>query len=73
MSKWRTIGTINGDTPCEVKTSTAHIMKVQRMRPVAYEDLQESEEHGTNTDLEFSKEIYDEELSKQLRKRMKKK
>lgn len=40
MSKWRTIGTINGDTPCEVKTSTAHIMKVQRMRPVAYEDLQ---------------------------------
>ena len=40
MSKWKTIGTINGDTPCEVKTSTAHIMKVQRMRPVAYEDLQ---------------------------------
>ena len=39
MSKWRTIGTINGDTSCEVKTSTAHIMKVQRMRPVAYEDL----------------------------------
>ena len=39
MSKWRTIGTINGDTPCEVKTSTAHIMKVQRMRPVAYEYL----------------------------------
>lgn len=40
MSKWKTIGTINGDTPCDVKTSTAHIMKVQRMRPVAYEDLQ---------------------------------
>ena len=40
MSKWRTIGTINGDTPCEVRTSTAHIMQVQRMRPVAYEDLQ---------------------------------
>lgn len=40
MSKWRTIGTINGDTPCEVKTSTAHIMRVQRMQPVAYEDLQ---------------------------------
>ena len=40
MSKWKTIGTINGDTPCEVKTSTAQIMKVQRMRPVTYEELQ---------------------------------
>ena len=43
------------------------------MHTKAYEDLQESEDHGTNTELEFSKEIYDEELSKQLRKRMKKK
>lgn len=40
MNKWRIIGTINGDTPCEVKTSTAYIMRVQRMQPVAYEDLQ---------------------------------
>ena len=39
MSKWKVIGTINGDTSDEIKTSTKHIMKVQRMRPVEYENL----------------------------------
>ena len=50
-----------------------HYNAMRMMHTKAYEDLQESEDHGTNTELEFSKEIYDEELSKQLRKRMKKK
>ena len=50
-----------------------HYNALRMTHTKAYEYLESSEDHGANVDLEFSKEVYDEDLSKKLRKRMKKK